>query len=159
AVVHYHGIDLSAQALELATEAVRALTCSSKLEQGDFVSAMLERPQPADVVWIGLSLHHLQTPDKLALMRAVRSSVGDNGFFLIHEPTCAEGETRPAYLDRFEQVNKSAWSALAPEEWATILKHVRAADFPEPPSGWVQLARAAGFSKARELFADSDSFL
>jgi hypothetical protein len=59
-----------------------------ELEQEDFVSAMRGRPEPADVVWIGLALHHLQTPDKQVLMREVRAVVGDGGRFLIYEPVC-----------------------------------------------------------------------
>ena len=153
-VIHYHGIDLSAPALALARRTVATLACPAELELGDFVSAMRERPEPADVVWIGLSLHHLQTPDKQVLMREVRSAVGDGGRFLIYEPVRREGESRPAYLDRFEQINHSIWAALTPEEWAAIVAHVRAADFPEPPSVWTQLGRDAGFPDVRDLFTD-----
>src|SRR6266851_1746463 len=126
----------------LSHHAVHA--CPVELEQEDFVSAMRARREPADIVWIGLALHHLQTPDKGALMREVRAAVGDGGRFLIYEPFCSEGESRPAYLDRFEQVNHSAWAALTSEEWAAMLAHVRAADFPEPASVWAQLGRDAG---------------
>jgi SAM-dependent methyltransferase len=153
-VIRYHGIDLSAPALALARQTVVALACPVQLELGDFVSAMRERPEPAEVVWIGLALHHLQTPDKQVLMRDVRSAVGDAGLFLIYEPVCHERESRPAYLDRFEQTNHSTWAALTPEEWAVILAHVRAADFPEPPSVWAQLGRDAGFPNVRDLFTD-----
>jgi SAM-dependent methyltransferase len=154
-VIQYHGIDLSAPALALARQVVKALACPVELEQADFVSAMRERPEPADVAWIGLALHHLQTPDKLVLMREVRTAVGDGGRFLIYEPVCHEGESRAAYLDRFEQTSHSSWAALTPEEWATILAHVRAADFPEPPSVWAQLGRDAGFLSVRDLFTDA----
>jgi SAM-dependent methyltransferase len=153
-VIRYHGIDLSAPALALARQTVEALACPVQLEEGDFVSALRERPEPADVVWIGLSLHHLQTPAKQVLMREVRSVVGDGGLFLIYEPVRREGESRPAYLDRFEQTNHSTWAALTPEERAVILGHVRAADFPEPPSVWAQLGRDAGFPNVRDLFTD-----
>jgi hypothetical protein len=137
---------------------VAALACPVVLELGDYVSAMREQPEPADVVWIGLSLHHLQTPDKQVLMREVRTAVGATGLFLIYEPTRHEAESRPAYLDRFEQVCRSAWAALRPDEWATILAHVRSADFPEPPSVWAQLGRDAGFPNVRELFTDPTGF-
>jgi SAM-dependent methyltransferase len=153
-VIHYHGIDLSAPALAVARQTVETLACPVELEQGDFVSAMRERPEPADVVWVGLSLHHLQTPDKQVLMRDVRSAVGGGGRFLIYEPVRREGESRPAYLGRFEQTNRSTWAALTPGEWATVLAHVRAADFPEPPSVWTELGRDAGFSNVRDLFTD-----
>jgi hypothetical protein len=157
-VIHYHGIDLSAPALDLARQTVKALPCPVELEQADFVSAMRERPEPADVVWIGLALHHLQTPDKQVLMREVRFEVGDGGLFLIYEPVCHEWESRPAYLDRFEQTNRSRWAALTPEEWDAILAHVKAADFPEPPTVWAQLGRDAGFGNVRELFTDPTGF-
>lgn len=153
-VSHYHGIDLSAPALALAGQTVEALACPAELEEGDFVAAMRERPEPADVVWIGLSLHHLQTADKQVLMSAVRSVLHDDGRFLIFEPVRREGETRAAFLDRFEQTNASTWTALTPDERAAIMAHVRAADFPEPPSVWEQLGRDAGFSRARDLFTD-----
>jgi ubiquinone/menaquinone biosynthesis C-methylase UbiE len=153
-VIHYHGIDLSAPALELARPTVESLPCPVELEQADFVSAMRKRPEPADVVWIGLSLHHLQAPDKQALMGAVRRAVGADGLFLIYEPFRREGEDRLAYLDRFERTVRPAWSALAPDELDSILRHVRAADFPETPSAWAQLGRDAGFADARELYAD-----
>ena len=91
-------------------------------------------------------------------MREVRATVGDNGRFLIYEPVCKERESRPAYLDRFEQINHLAWAALTPGEWAAMLAHVRAADFPEPPSVWTQLGRDAGFSDACELFIDPTGF-
>jgi SAM-dependent methyltransferase len=159
AVIHYHGIDLSAPALALARQTVAALPCPVELEQGDFVAAMRARPEPADVVWIGLSLHHLQTPDKQVLMREVRSAVGASGRFIIYEPTRHKGESRPAFLDRFELAYYSAWTALTPDEWAAILAHVRTADFPEPASVWAQLGRAAGFRTVRELFADPAGLL
>src|SRR5215472_8076250 len=133
-VIHYHGIDLSAPALDMARQTVETLACPAELEEADFVSAMRSRREPADVVWIGLALHHLQTPDKGVLMREVRATVGYAGRFLIYEPVCKEGESRPAYLDRFEQINHSAWAELTPDEWAAMLAHVRAADIPEPAS-------------------------
>jgi SAM-dependent methyltransferase len=153
-VSRYHGIDLSAPALELARQAVAALECPAELEQADFVAALRSRQTRADVVWIGLSLHHLQTPDKQALMCDARATVGKQGLFLIYEPTCGEGECRAAYLDRFERTCRDAWTALAPDEWRTILEHVRAADLPESRSVWEELGRAAGFHDVRPLFTD-----
>lgn len=153
-VTHYHGIDLSAPALELARTATEVLPCPVKLEQNDFVTAMRSRPEPADVVWIGLSLHHLQTPDKQAFMHAIRGVVGDSGVFMLYEPTRLEGESLEAYLDRFEQINKQRWAALTPSEWQEIMQHVRTSDLPETASVWRDLGRAAGFTQVQDLFSD-----
>src|SRR4051812_9462491 len=48
-VAHYHGIDHSAAALALARESLSALPCPVILEQRDFVEALNDHPQPADV--------------------------------------------------------------------------------------------------------------
>ena len=155
-VSRYHGIDLSAPALEMARRGVQNLSCPAELEQNDFVTAMNQRSEPVDVVWIGLSLHHLQTTGKRNLMRAVRSAVGDDGLFMIYEPICGAGESRTAYLERLERINHAAWSALTPEEWDIIATHVRSADLPESPEAWTQLGRDAGFSTVRELITDAN---
>jgi SAM-dependent methyltransferase len=159
AVIEYHGIDLSAPALDLAKKTVEALSCTVRLEQNDFVAAMRDRPDPADVVWIGLSLHHLQTDDKRELMREIRSVVGESGLFLLFEPARLEGETRPAFIDRYEEFARTAWSALTPAEWDMIWEHVRTADFPEQASVWAQLGRDAGFTNVAELFTDPAEIL
>jgi ubiquinone/menaquinone biosynthesis C-methylase UbiE len=58
-VAHYHGIDLSQAALDLASKALEALACPVTLDHRDFVAALHDRPESVDVAWISLSLHHL----------------------------------------------------------------------------------------------------
>lgn len=154
AVAHYRGVDLSAVALAAAREAVAALPCPAELEEADFAAGVLARRWPADVVWIGLSLHHLRADGKGALMAAVREVVGGGGRLLIYEPVCGGGEDRPAYFDRFERVYRPLMSGLTAEEWAAVMTHIRAADYPESAGGWARLGRAAGFADVRELFTD-----
>ncbi len=158
-IARYRGIDLAQPALELAKKNLEALPCEVELEEADFVEAMRNRSQAADVVWISLSLHHLTTPDKRALMREVRGRLSANGAFLIYEPTCRDGEDRAAYLDRFEETGRRNWTALSPEEFTEAMRHVRACDLPETVSGWEALGREAGFSHIGELYrAPSDLF-
>src|ERR1700758_263853 len=81
-VAHYHGIDLCQAALDLAASALTTLGCPVTLDQLDFVEALRDWSQPVDVAWIGLSLHHLNAPAKLTLMREIRGIVGGHGLFL-----------------------------------------------------------------------------
>ena len=104
------------------------------------------------MVWIGLSLHHLQPADKLVIMREARGVLGGKGQLLLYEPACREGESRDGYLERFAVTNRPLWSALSAEEWACILDHVTHCDFPETPSGWLGLGRAAGFGRVEQEF-------
>jgi SAM-dependent methyltransferase len=155
-VAHYHGIDLSEAALQLARSALAGLNCPVILERRDYVEALRDIREPMDVVWIGYSLHHLDAPAKLALMRDIRGVLADGGLFLMCEPTSPDGEDRSAWLRRYERLNQPLWAAMTPEEWDAVIAHVRAADFPETSSRWHTLGREAGFSDVREVFVAPD---
>jgi SAM-dependent methyltransferase len=155
---HYHGIDLSQPALELAAANLAALPCAIDLDHRDFVEAMLRRPEPADAAWCSLSVHHLATDDKRQLMRAIRGAVGPRGIFLLYEPTCRDDEDRSDFLDRFRRINRSRWSVLTPSEWQQIWRHVETCDFPETAAVWCDLGRQAGFAQAQQVLVDPSDF-
>jgi hypothetical protein len=153
---HYHGVDLSEPALELAARNLKDMPFEVELDHRDFVEAMMRRPEPADVSWCSLSIHHLDTAGKLRLMRAIK--VSTRAFFMLYEPTRNDGESREDYLRRFRMVNQPRWTMLDPEEWAQIDHHVTTCDFPETHDGWIGLGLQAGFAEARELFEDPTGF-
>jgi SAM-dependent methyltransferase len=157
-VRHYHGIDLSQAALELAAANLAALPCEVDLDHRDFVEAMLRRDEHADAAWCSLSIHHLATDDKLKLMKAIRGATGARGIFLLYEPTRLADEDRPAFLDRFLRINKPLWKVLTGAEWEQIWQHVVTCDFPETAAVWCQLGRDAGFRAARQVFVDPTDF-
>ena len=159
AIAQYRGIDLAPPALELAKHNLEALPCAVELDEADFAQAMRTGSSPADIVWISLSLHHLTTPDKRALMRQIHGRLSPNGVLLIYEPSCRDGEDRATYLDRFEDTGRRNWTALSPAEFQEAMRHVRTCDLPETVSEWQTLGREAGFSRIAEVFkAPSDLF-
>jgi len=151
-IIHYHGIDQSAAALDLARATPTALPCPVTLEQRTFVEAMSDHPTPVDVAWIGLSLHHFQMPAKLAVMRDIRSSLNEGGLLAIYEPTIPEGEKRAEWLRRWNG-QRPSWIGYTAEEWDAMSTHVHAADYPEPVLGWHAQGRDAGFGTIDEVFA------
>lgn len=157
-VLHYHGIDLSEPALELAARNLANVPFVVDLDHRDFVEAMMRRPDHADAAWCSLSIHHLATHDKLALMKAIRGATGERGMFQLYEPTRRPGEDRAAFLARFERINQPLWTALTPPEWDQIWHHVSTSDFPETAAVWLELGREAGFRQARQVFADPSDF-
>jgi hypothetical protein len=152
AVRHYHGVDLSEPALELAAANLKGLRFRVDLDHRDFVEAMARRPEAADIAWCGLSIHHLDTVHKRRLLAALRKAT--RRFLMIYEPARADGEDRNAYLDRFVATNKPAWTMLTPEEWGQIEHHVRTSDLPETGPVWLELGREAGFAHAQQVFVD-----
>ena len=139
---------------EIVVENIHQATygkCDKWRKQQDFIEALQVWNEPVDVIWIGLSLHHLQGSGKLAVMQNVRRLVGTAGWFLIYENASPDGENRDAWLERWDE-QRSAWTAYSTAEWDYVTAHVHAADFPETNSRWHELGREAGFSSVQELF-------
>jgi SAM-dependent methyltransferase len=151
ATAHYCGLDLSARSLELAGEALGTLPCPVELECCDFAEAMASWTKPVDVVWIGMSLHHLQAEAKARLMTNVHAALAQGGLFMIWEPTLLADESRLEWLDRFSAL-RTAWSAMTDEEFEAMESHMRVADFPETAEDWKAMGRRAGFTNAEESF-------
>ena len=153
---HYHGIDLSEPALELAAKNLEGVPFEVELDHSDFVTALTKRPEPADAAWCGLSIHHLLTDGKRDLLQAICGST--SGFLMIYEPTLNDSETRDGYLERFRKMNRPAWTFMTEDEWNQIDHHVTICDYPENSATWCALGREVGFSDAREIFCDPTGF-
>ncbi|WP_201834767.1 class I SAM-dependent methyltransferase [Microvirga zambiensis] len=157
-IASYHGIDLAPEALVKAQINLTDLSCPVSLEVGDYAHALHHRTAPADVVWIGLSLHHSRRRGKLTVMRDVRRILAPGGILLFYENTRRDGESRDEWLARWD-LQRPAWTAYDDADWTMMRNHVRAADYPETCSDWHRMAEAAGFSEVRELFvAPTDLF-
>ena len=134
------------QHCDLASKSLEALACPATLERRDFVAALRDRPEPVDVAWISLSLHHLLAPAKLSLMREIRNVVGDRGLFLIYENAAPDGEDRDAHLLRWER-HYQLCTTLTPQEYEGMHAHVRAYDFPERVPAVIHWATTPGSTK------------
>jgi len=150
-VSHYTGLDISEQALAIAAQNLKSLNCGVSLHVCDFSETLLNWERPADVVWIGLSLHHFLASAKLRTMQRIRSIVGSSGQFLIYEDTSLDGESRDAWLARWD-AQQTLWSAYSEQEWNYVTAHVHASDFPETDSTWRQLGHDAGFNRVEVLY-------
>src|SRR5262249_62388092 len=96
------------------------------------------------------------TDQKRRAFAALAAATRD--FLMIYEPTLADGEDRQSYLQRYRRINRSAWAFLTPEQWVGIDRHVTGRDRPETAATWLELGRAAGFDRAREVFCDPTGF-
>jgi SAM-dependent methyltransferase len=153
-VARYVGVDISKPALDVAKEMLAPLSCPIELRCQDFVRAIDAWEGQLDVVWIGLSLHHLRTIEKRAFLGKVERLLPRDGLFLIWEPTCLEGEDREGWVERFSQFLKGL--PLSDDEFAAMDSHQRASDYAETAATWKGMAREAGFERADEIFAAPD---
>jgi hypothetical protein len=153
----YRGIDLSKPALELAAHNLKHVPFEVELVQGDMVDAIHRLSSPVDVIFCSLSIHHLNTDEKLDLMKSMRQWT--RRFVMLYEPTCAQGEDRAGYLSRFCSVNQKLWNMLSAHEWQQIQHHVTTCDLPETAEVWEQLGLQAGFSSVQQLYCNPTDFL
>jgi len=150
----YIGIDVSEQALTLARKEFEGTDIEARFERADFINFERVIETPADVIWIGFSLHHLDTPDKLQFMHKAKKALSSDGVFIIYEPILLEGEDKSMYFKRFKQTFDIHWRGLTKEEGESLLEHVRESEKPETPQDWIKMGYEAGFSKVEKVFSE-----
>lgn len=151
----YEAVDISGVALGLARENLAAFTCPKTFTQADFFQDIRSRQSAWDVIFIGLSLHHLPKADKGIFFQAVRPLIAPGGRFISYEPVCESDEDRDEVLARWWKVAKN-WAALSAADLAKAKEHVFGHDYPDAIPAYDDLARAAGFAGAEVRYLDDD---
>lgn len=157
-VSSYTGMDISPVALDLAMENTRRLMAPVSLVSGDFLTGVRSLPADYDVIYIGLSLHHLSRREKEFFFTELRRRVTPGGTLLVYDPVLSPGESREAFMGRWVDYAEWAWSALSVEEVAGAVEHVTTSDFPEEIGTLNRMAVAADFDPAEVLFTDRSDF-
>ncbi len=155
-IARYTGVDLARMALTLAAKNLARLHCEHILMENDFYSVVSETEIKAEVIWIGLSFHHLPQPQKVKFLGLARKILPDDGYLLMYEPTLLEDESREEFLERWERMSKNLWVNLTAAELAKIHDHVFNHDFPEKLSTLDHMARQQGFSSLSLLYQDPE---
>jgi hypothetical protein len=154
-LISYEAVDISVVAIELAKENLGAISSPKKFTQGDFFHHVRDRSGQCDVIFIGLSLHHLPLADKARFFSAVRPRLSLGGRLIFYEPVCEASETRDAVLARWWESARH-WAALSAGELEKGRQHVFGNDFPESAETYNKLASAAGFRGAEVRYLDEE---
>lgn len=150
-ITAYTGVDFSTPALTLAAGKTSTLTCPRTFHEEDFVDFLRDHHPAFDIVYLGLSLHHLSTDQKRRALADLRRLTGSLYLF---EPILHAGETRGQCLARWHAHMDGPYDAFPPAARELVWQHVRTADFPETPAEYRAAARDAGFASAEILFTD-----
>ena len=152
----YIGIEISVVALELARKNLAEIRCDRVLIEGDLLSVAEELDITADIIWIGLSLHHLPLEEKDRFFRASRRLLNPGGYLIFLEPTCLEGEDRYEHARRWWDICQRKWTVLSLPEMELLRDHIFSADYPETLEAIQKLATRNGFREVRSMFQDPD---
>ena len=150
----YIGIDISDQALSFARDNFKESNIEADFINSDFVNFQEFVDTEPDVIWVGFSVHHLDSSQKLEFMKDVREVLADGGLFMLYEPILLDGEDLDQYYVRFENTFYKYWKGLDNEESEFLLEHVRETEKPETAGDWIALGKEAGFEKSEKVFSE-----
>jgi len=154
----FTGIDLSTVALDLARQHTSLLGVPCSLITGDFMTGLGGLPGKYDIIYLGLSLHHLQRKEKEFFFGELRRKLNPGGVLLIFDPILMPCESRESYMKRWVDHTRSSWNALTVDEVSEAVEHVTTADFPEEIATLNGMAVGAGLKPADVLFKDPTDF-
>ena len=151
-IAEYCGCDLSPYALDVARNNLDALGIRVNMLCRDMVAVLKEAPENHfDVVYSGYALHHLTTEEKQTFFTECRRTLRENGCVILVDVMLEEQQTRPAYLDSYNEMVATRWEALTPHERDQVQEHIRNCDFPETPTVVRMLASNAGLKTCLRL--------
>jgi len=156
AIQRYVGVDISGIALDMARTHMGRVPCDTEFIQGHFATVVTELKGQADVIWIGLSLHHLPLADKDRFFEAARRLLNPGGYLVFFEPMCRAGENRAEHAQRWWKTCQEKWTVLSRPEMEALRDHIFSADHPETFEVMQGLARCHGFDRVQSLFRDPD---
>ncbi len=153
-LANYAAVDLSDIALKIAEENTRHLSGEKMYLCNDFLGSLEALKFRPNVIWIGLSFHHLQTEDKKNFLQKAYAVLDKDGCFIIHDSVIQEGQDRNHYLDALEHQFRTAYKKLTDDELKSCVAHIRSADFPETLSDYQQWGLQAGFATVESIYTD-----
>jgi SAM-dependent methyltransferase len=154
----YTGVDFSAPALALAANRTAELGCSRTLHEADFTDFLRQNKESFDVIYLGLSLHHLEGETKREMMTHLHRATASGGTFYLFEPFLRVGENRESYVARWAAAMDGPYDPFPPAARNALRDHVRESEKPESKDEYLSAARAAGFQDGEVLFTDPDNF-
>lgn len=154
----YTGVDFSAPALTLAANTIADLGCARTLLEADFTAFLCGNEGTFDVIYLGLSLHHLETATKRATMAHLRRATAPGGVFYMFEPFLQPGESRDEYAERWAGAMDGPYDPFPAEARDALREHVRSSELPETREEYLASALAAGLGPGEVLFTDPDNF-
>ena len=154
----YVGVDFAAPALALAANKVAELGCPRTLHEADFAGFLRGNDEVFDIIYLGLSLHHLEREAKRTTMEHLRRATAPGGTFYMFEPFLQAGEAREGYVARWAAAMDGPYDPFPVAARDALRDHVTESERPESTEDYRSFAREAGFSRDEILFTDPNNF-
>eukprot|EP01041_Mallomonas_annulata_P008403 gene8403-17322_t len=152
-LTQYHGVDISTTSLEIARNSTSNLQCVKTFSQADFLEEVIQESDKLyDVIFVGLSVHHLPLHDKEKFFHHAHNRISPSGYLIIFEPVFSSGETRDDYYKKSIGDLKANCTTLIGDQLDSIVDHILTHDYPEEIQTYENIAKATGFSSTETIF-------
>lgn len=145
----YTGLDLTAQVLPLAQQALGEVRYPCQWIEGDLLrwadEARADGDEPVDILHSAFAIHHLSDSEKQTLLENLRSRIAPGGLFIWVDVFRDAGESRDAYVQRYLQRIATGWPQLSLAQREHVSQHLAAYDNPAERSAIESAAEAAGW--------------
>jgi len=145
----YTGLDLTAEVLPLAQQALGTVAYPCRWLEGDLLrwarDSAAEQDEPVDILHSAFAIHHLSDSQKATFLQAARRRISPNGLFLWVDVFRQPGESRAAYLERYCQRIVGGWGVLSDAQREHVLDHVTRLDQPADREAIQATAEQAGW--------------
>lgn len=152
----YAGVDISRIALEMARKSMASLDCEKLFLNQDLIAFMNRCHHDADIIWMGLSFHHLSLAEKDSFVSRCNRALTKGGFLMVFDPVMRDYEGRDEFLNRWWDLNQRDWRALSVRERQSLRQHVFLSDFPESLNTFMEMGKENGFSRVFSPYCDPD---
>ncbi len=154
--IEYVGVDNSPMALEEAARTTFGAGINPGFVESDFVEFLRKDDSRFDVIFVGMSAHHLglaRLPDFFA---GVRARLSPGGLFIAFETFCLPDETRDEHLERLHAIIRKFWSRMPQAASDNVIAHTAECDFPVSLADWNAAATNAGLNPGHFVMKSPD---
>lgn len=152
--LHYHGIDNSGMALNIARQNLTAFQGDIRLTRNDFLRELEQARDTFDVIVCSYTLHHLPRAGKRRLLALAGQRLTAAGVFIFYDVETGDAETQDAYKQRMYTVMRQEWRKLDANSLQGVINHIEANDQPESIGFYRQAFRENGLRNVEKPFRD-----
>lgn len=151
----YTGYDLSAPALQIASDNLSQSSFDVDLKQGDMLELIQQETKILDVIHAGFAIHHLQDEQKLSMWEACLKRLKPGGKFIYTDVFRQADADRDEYLRQYFSMMDNRWIGLNIAEKELIHNHVNQYDFPSLLDRTIVQLQQVGFSLLQKTGPDN----
>lgn len=144
----YTGYDLSAPALQIASDNLNQSSFDVSLKLGDMLELIQQETKTFDIIHAGFAIHHLQDDDKTKMWEACFKLLNTAGKMIYTDVFRKTGAGRNEYLVQYLTMMEEKWTELNCTERGLICNHISQYDFPFELATTIKQLEKTGFAIA-----------